>query len=127
MKLLIDEMWPATLAEEIRRRGQLDLLAVDRDVRPVRPGDVVAVLEQPDLAHHGDTVVFDHTGKEGRVVPGSPVGCKSLPDRDNWARRRWGAAVRRYAHVMPSDADRGRAVLDAALGGRRDRANGTGQ
>jgi site-specific recombinase XerD len=28
--------------------------------------------------------------------------------------------LRTYAHVMPSDAERGRAVLDAALGGRPD-------
>jgi hypothetical protein len=29
--------------------------------------------------------------------------------------------LRTYAHVMPSDAERGRAVLEAALGGGRDR------
>lgn len=52
MRLLIDEMWPATLAEELRRRGH----------------DVVAVIERPDLAHRGDDVVLDHAGKEGRVV-----------------------------------------------------------
>lgn len=52
MKLLIDEMWPATLAEELRRRGH----------------DVVAVAERSELAHRGDDVVFDHAGKEGRVV-----------------------------------------------------------
>jgi site-specific recombinase XerD len=34
--------------------------------------------------------------------------------------------LRTYAHVMPSDADRGRAVLDAALGGRPDRAEAAG-
>jgi integrase len=30
--------------------------------------------------------------------------------------------LRTYAHVMPSDAERGRAVLDSALGGRQSRA-----
>lgn len=52
MRLLIDEMWPATLAEGLRRRGH----------------DVIAVMERSDLAHRGDDVVFDHAGKEGRVV-----------------------------------------------------------
>jgi predicted nuclease of predicted toxin-antitoxin system len=52
VRLLIDEMWPTTLAEELRRRGH----------------DVVAVTERPDLAHRSDDVIFDHAGKEGRVV-----------------------------------------------------------
>lgn len=52
MKLLVDEMWPATLAEELRRRGH----------------DAVAVGEGPGLAHRGDDVLFDHAGKEARVV-----------------------------------------------------------
>jgi site-specific recombinase XerD len=34
--------------------------------------------------------------------------------------------LRTYAHV-PSDADRGRAVLDAALGGRQDRTEAAGR
>jgi site-specific recombinase XerD len=34
--------------------------------------------------------------------------------------------LRTYAHVMPSDAERGRAVLDAALGGGRDRLESAG-
>jgi predicted nuclease of predicted toxin-antitoxin system len=52
VRLLVDEMWPTTLAVELRRRSH----------------DVVAVRERPDLAHSGDDVVFDHAGKEGRVV-----------------------------------------------------------
>lgn len=52
MKLLIDEMWPATLAEELRRRGH----------------DVVAVLERPDLAHRSDDEVLQQAFGEGRVV-----------------------------------------------------------
>lgn len=52
MKLLVDEMWPATLAEELRRRGH----------------DVVAVGERPDLAHRSDDAIFAHAAKEGRVV-----------------------------------------------------------
>ena len=52
MRLLIDEMWPATLAEQLRRRGH----------------DVAAVTERPDLAHRSDEVIFDHAVKEGRVV-----------------------------------------------------------
>lgn len=52
MKLLIDELWPPTLAGELRRRGH----------------DVVAVAERPDLAHQGDDAIFDHAAKEGRVV-----------------------------------------------------------
>lgn len=52
MRLLIDEMWPATLAEELRRQGH----------------DVVAVTERPELAHRSDDVIFDHASKESRVV-----------------------------------------------------------
>jgi predicted nuclease of predicted toxin-antitoxin system len=52
VRLLIDEMWPTTLAEELRRRGH----------------DVVAVTERPDLAHRSDDVIFDHACKKDRVV-----------------------------------------------------------
>lgn len=52
MRLLVDEMWPATLAEQLRRRGH----------------DAVAVTERPDLAHRSDDVIFDQAGSEGRVV-----------------------------------------------------------
>lgn len=52
MKLLIDEMWPATLAEQLRRRGH----------------DAVAVTERPEVAHRSDEVVLDWAHKEGRVV-----------------------------------------------------------
>ncbi len=34
--------------------------------------------------------------------------------------------LRTYAHVMPSDAERARTVLDAALGGRWDRLESAG-
>jgi predicted nuclease of predicted toxin-antitoxin system len=52
VRLLIDEMWPATLAEQLRRRGH----------------DVVAVSERADLAHRGDDVIFECAAREGRVL-----------------------------------------------------------
>lgn len=58
MKLLVDEMWPATLAEQLRRRGH----------------DVVAVLEREDLVHAQDEAVFEAARREGRAVFTENVG-----------------------------------------------------
>lgn len=52
MKLLVDPMWPAALAEQLRRRGH----------------DVVAVLERADLVHAADDVVFEVARLEERAV-----------------------------------------------------------
>jgi predicted nuclease of predicted toxin-antitoxin system len=52
VKLLLDEMWPATLAVELRLRGH----------------DVVAVGERSDLAHRSDDVIFGHAAFLARVV-----------------------------------------------------------
>lgn len=52
MRLLIDEMWPARIAEELGGRGH----------------DVVAVTQRPDLAHRSDEVIFDQAAKELRAV-----------------------------------------------------------
>lgn len=58
MKLLVDEMWPAALAEQLRRRGH----------------DVVAVLEREDLVHAQDEAVFEAARREGRAVFTENVG-----------------------------------------------------
>ncbi len=52
MKLLVDQMWPATLAEQLRRRGH----------------DVVAVSEGEDLVHAADDEVFEAARRDGRAV-----------------------------------------------------------
>lgn len=52
MKLLVDQMWPAILAEQLRHRGH----------------DVVAVLERHDLTHAADDVVFDAASRQERAV-----------------------------------------------------------
>lgn len=58
MKLLVDEMWPAVLAEQLRRRGH----------------DVIAVLEREDLVHAQDEAVFEAARREGRAVFTENVG-----------------------------------------------------
>lgn len=52
MKLLVDQMWPAALAEQLRRRGH----------------DVVAVLERADLVHAADDMVFEVARLDERAV-----------------------------------------------------------
>lgn len=52
MKLLVDELWPATLATRLRDRGH----------------DAVAAIERPGLAHQGDDVVFAGAQVERRAV-----------------------------------------------------------
>jgi len=52
VKLLLDEMWSAAVAVELRERGH----------------DVVAVLERSDLRGQPDRVILATAGQEGRVV-----------------------------------------------------------
>ncbi len=52
LKLLLDEMWPPTVAVELRRRGH----------------DVSAVSERADLRGQPDDVVFAAAQLEGRAV-----------------------------------------------------------
>lgn len=52
MKLLVDQMWPASLAQQLRQRGH----------------DVVAVLEREDLAHQEDDAVWEAACREVRAV-----------------------------------------------------------
>jgi predicted nuclease of predicted toxin-antitoxin system len=52
VKLLIDEMWPAAIAAQMRRRGH----------------DAVAVHERSDLRGQPDEIVFAMAQAEGRVV-----------------------------------------------------------
>ncbi|HWF49268.1 MAG TPA: DUF5615 family PIN-like protein [Solirubrobacteraceae bacterium] len=52
MRLLIDEMYPPAIAEQLRRRGH----------------DVVAVTERPELRSLSDFEVFAAAQQEGRAV-----------------------------------------------------------
>jgi predicted nuclease of predicted toxin-antitoxin system len=52
VKLLVDQMWPASLAEQLRKRGH----------------DVVAVIERKDLTHAADDTVFETSRREERAV-----------------------------------------------------------
>lgn len=52
MKLLLDEMWPPAVAEQLRRRRH----------------DVVAVAELPDLRGQPDDAVFAFAAREGRAI-----------------------------------------------------------
>ena len=52
MKLLLDEMWPPAISEELRRRGH----------------DVTAVSERAELRGQPDEVVFAIARAEGRAV-----------------------------------------------------------
>jgi predicted nuclease of predicted toxin-antitoxin system len=52
LKLLLDEMWSPTIAEQLRFRGY----------------DVSAVAERPDLRHGLDALVFIAAQGEGRAI-----------------------------------------------------------
>jgi hypothetical protein len=52
VRILLDEMLPATIAEQLRRRGH----------------DVEAVSERPELRGLPDPELFDHAAREGRAV-----------------------------------------------------------
>lgn len=52
MKLLLDEMWPPDIAEQLRRRGH----------------DVVAIAERPDLRGQLDEVVFATAQREEYII-----------------------------------------------------------
>ena len=52
MRLLVDEMWPARLAEQLRGRDH----------------DVVAVAERADLVHQPDPTVFLAAQEERRAI-----------------------------------------------------------
>ena len=52
MKLLLDEMWPPSIAEALRERGH----------------DVVAAAERPDLRGQPDEVIFHVARAEERAV-----------------------------------------------------------
>jgi hypothetical protein len=52
MKLLLDEMWPSPIADQLRRRGH----------------DVVAVAERPELRGQADPAIFAFAQAEGRTI-----------------------------------------------------------
>jgi hypothetical protein len=58
LKLLLDEMWPQSIAEELRRRGH----------------DVNSVAERPDLRGQPDEVIFAVARAERRAIVTENVG-----------------------------------------------------
>ena len=52
MKLLLDEMWPQSVAEQLRQRGH----------------DVAAVVERPDLRRGSDAAIFAAAQAEQRAI-----------------------------------------------------------
>ena len=52
MKLLLDEIWPPRIADQLRRRGH----------------DVVAVAEYAELRGQPDTVIWAVAQEQGRTV-----------------------------------------------------------
>ncbi|MGE0542600.1 MAG: DUF5615 family PIN-like protein [Dehalococcoidia bacterium] len=52
MKLLLDEMWSAAIAEQLRRHGH----------------DAIAVQDRPDLRGQADTVIFSAAQAEQRLI-----------------------------------------------------------
>lgn len=52
MRLLLDEMWPPAIAEQLRERGH----------------DVVAVAESNDLRGQPDEVIFDSARRDDRTI-----------------------------------------------------------
>jgi hypothetical protein len=52
VRLLLDEMWPSEIAEQLRQRGH----------------DVVAVTERPELRGQADSLVFAAAQAESRAV-----------------------------------------------------------
>jgi predicted nuclease of predicted toxin-antitoxin system len=62
LKLLLDEMYPYSIAEQLRARGH----------------DVVAVGERPELRGAADEVVFAAAQEEGRAVVTDDVGFRAI-------------------------------------------------
>ena len=62
MKLLLDEMYPYSIAEQLRARGH----------------DVVAVGERPELRGAADENVFATAQDEGRAIVTDDVGFRAL-------------------------------------------------
>jgi predicted nuclease of predicted toxin-antitoxin system len=52
VRLLLDEMWSAAIAEQLRRRGH----------------DVIAVKEQPNLRGQADAVIFSTAQAAQRII-----------------------------------------------------------
>ena len=62
MKLLLDEMYPYSIAEQLRARGH----------------DVVAVGERPELRGAADEVVFAAAQEEQRAIVTDDVGFRAI-------------------------------------------------
>jgi hypothetical protein len=52
LRILLDEMWSAEIAVQLRRRGH----------------DVVAITERPELRGQPDAVIFATAQREGRAI-----------------------------------------------------------
>lgn len=109
MKLLVDEMWPARLAEQLRTRGH----------------DVVAVAERPELVRQPDAVIFEAAQSERRAVLTENIAdFRPLADTALRQGRDFGGLVLTTDSKFPRGHPRtlGRAVraLDAFLTARPD-------
>jgi hypothetical protein len=62
LKLLLDEMYPPSIAEGLRARGH----------------DVVAVGERPELRGAADEVAFAAAQEEGRAIATDDVGFRAI-------------------------------------------------
>lgn len=82
MRLLLDEMWPPDIAEQLRRRGH----------------DVAAVAERPDLRGQPDGAVFDAAQLEQRAVV-----TENIPDYRPLAAERLRRGESHHGLIFTSD------------------------
>ena len=112
MKLLLDEMYPRRLAEELRAEGH----------------DVVAVVELPDLVGREDAEVARWAREHGCVVVTENVVDYAPMDVDEHAglllvnARRWPRTPSGLPRLLPAL----RSWLDARTGGDDSSERGTG-
>jgi predicted nuclease of predicted toxin-antitoxin system len=115
LKLLIDQMWPVTLATELRDRGH----------------DAIAVVERPELVHCADEIVFGAGRADERAI-----FTENVPDYLQLARECLSrgddfhglllTSNARYPRGHPRTLGRAVRALDAFLGerpGERDLLN----
>jgi hypothetical protein len=105
LKLLLDEMWPPSIAEALRERGH----------------DVVAVAERRDLRGLPDEVIFQAARAEGRaIVTENVADCRPLAAAELRAGRSYSGVIftsdRSFPRGNARTAGRLVAALDALLG-----------
>ena len=105
MKLLLDEMYPYSIAEQLRGRGH----------------DVVAVTERPGLRGAPDRDVFAVAQEEGRALVTDDIGFRSI-DSEHRARGETHHGLvltsnRRFPRGQPRTVGRLVRALDRFLSG----------